>query len=201
MRITGADALTRGGIEAGSARLRLPELAWMLEQLVVRGLRGWERGWCLGELEARELAVGPCGVVVLPPRSARELRARRRRVPRHLRRGHDAGCLALGVPRSTVHRVLLDRAARPDAAELLLDAADEIIEVLGASGRPFGIAAALSGAPAQRGGGAAWETAEPEPGRLREAVHGIIASRVRPRRPPVDRTAVTEGDRHDEGAP
>lgn len=108
--------------------LRGAELAWLLEDLCWIGIGMRARGWCLGELRAGELRLGPGGL----ERSAVSLRSAVRRRTQHLRRGHDTGCIALGAPRKTVS-LLLRSWGDPEAALLLDDAVDEALEELSSS--------------------------------------------------------------------
>lgn len=161
-------------------RLRVAEVAWLLEELCRRGIAARADGWCLGELRPRELRWDPAAgrlVRVAGGGSAR------RRVLRHLRRGHDEACWALGVPGATIDR-LLRRWGGADAADFLADVvAETVVEAsrpeisrlpssrFASSGfAPSGFAPSLS---------APWSAGEAE-----EAMVYAIHRRITPLRPP-----------------
>lgn len=87
-------------------RYTAAEQAWLLEALCLIGAGCRERGWCVGELRPGDLVLSPAGLTrcATPKRSARRVNLQRRE--KHLREGHDPGCWALGVPRSTQTRLL-----------------------------------------------------------------------------------------------
>lgn len=106
-----------------STRPRVAEVAWLLEELCRRGISARASGWCLGELRPQELR--------WDPDSGRLVRvagggSARRRALRHLRRGHDEACRALGVPVATIDR-LLRYWGGDDAADFLADAVAEAV--------------------------------------------------------------------------
>ncbi len=97
------------------------ELAWLLEELCRAGIAARARGWCVGELRPREVRWEHGRLSRAPGGGSARLRA-----ARHLRRGHDTGCLALGVPRTTFARLLVSWGGA-DAADFLADAVDEAV--------------------------------------------------------------------------
>ena len=111
------------GSPSPATRPRVAEVAWLLEELCRRGIAARASGWCLGELRSRELR--------WDPDSGRLVRvagggSARRRALRHLRRGHDEACRALGVPVATIDR-LLRYWGGDDAADFLADAVAEAV--------------------------------------------------------------------------
>lgn|GEM_PF-4225090 len=103
------------------------ELAWRLERLCETGVALRAEGWCVGVPLAAEVAVHAAGLV------------RVRRVPgdairfaRHLRRGHDRSCAALGVPVETLRRLISTWDGIGGGA-LVLEAATEAVMEITAS--------------------------------------------------------------------
>lgn len=109
---------------AQRGRRAAAELAALLEELCGAGIRHRETGWCTGDV--RGLAGVPPpprpGVAPGPPGDPRRYTA-------HLRRGHDGGCPALGIPRASVERLLRSRDS-VGASALLLEAFDEAVREL-----------------------------------------------------------------------
>lgn len=169
------NGLSRRVREPSVAALGLRELAWLLEALLVAGIRVRKIGWCLGELEPSDLEYSVAGLSLRPAASKREYVTRSRRVVQHVRRGHDLGCYSLGVPIAVVRRILMASAARGDAAELMCDVADEVVSrVMTERSRDRSRHAGVDTHVKQLGA---------LPAELEELVHGVIASRVTPSAP------------------
>ncbi len=96
--------------------------ALLLLRLCRIGERARQLGYCLGELQARDVVVRGSGLSRALPRFSDRLRHRLAQ-RRHLRQGHDQCCSVLGIPRSTI-LVLLRSWSGHEAAQLLLDAVD-----------------------------------------------------------------------------
>lgn len=151
--------MERGGRRAADAR----DLARMIELLCERGIDLRSEGWCLGVPRADELLMGGAGPVAGRRRADAERRHRA-----HLRRGHDAGCRELGVPRETLARFVRGWDA-VGAAGLLLEAVDQAI-------------AEICAASAQRG----WRA-----DLASEALWHALRSRITPRGAPERRVPAT----------
>ena len=106
--------------------LRAAELAWVVEHLGRIGIRCRDEGWCVGELLPSELVLEGDGLTRGTALSRFRQWDQAFRAARHRQKGHDAGCRALGVPRSVLERLLVDCAAGP-SARYLLEGIDQVI--------------------------------------------------------------------------
>lgn len=108
------------------------EAAHLLLQMCVIGVQLRSRGFCLGELHAEDLDLHEHRI-----RRARNglIRSSYHRMlrARHRRRGHDLSCVTVGIPLSTVRRLLREWAGE-SAAEYLYEAFEHAIRQL-ASGQ------------------------------------------------------------------
>jgi hypothetical protein len=108
-----------------ASKFRAAELTWVLLSLFEQGVRMRAHHWCLGELEPNDIVFDAGGIARTPTDTRAQRRAHLRRRERHLRQGHDRGCLLTGVPEGTVQRLV--RAWGDEGAiEFVLGLADEV---------------------------------------------------------------------------
>lgn len=151
---------------------RCAETAWVLRELCEIGIRLRARGWCLGELHPADVRWSPDGGLARSPDSRSLFSpSPARRASRHRRRGHDRGCVSLGVPLAALRRLLVAW-TNEDAATLLEDAVSEAIE---------DVEMILEGSP--------WSAAA-----AREAVQFSIGNRITPVRPEQLEAGAKTGD-------
>ncbi len=112
-------------------RMNARELAWALERMCAVGLLTRASGRCVGELRPRDVMLTPAGVRRRGTPALLKTRRHRRRAARHLARGHDAGCRAVGIPIGTVSR-LLRAWGDHEGVQYLEEAFHEIVDELGA---------------------------------------------------------------------
>lgn len=118
---------------AARPRLRAAELAWVLLALFDAGIGVRTIGWCVGDLAPADVTLTPRGAAREPIGHRAHERALGRRRERHLREGHDAGCLLVGVPSRTLER-LLRAWGDPLVVEFVLGLAEEAVDELRRSG-------------------------------------------------------------------
>lgn len=107
-------------------RIGARELAWALKQMCAVGLIARSNGWCVGELRPRDVVLTAEGVRRRNGSGRLRTRLHRRRAARHLARGHDAGCRAVGIPHATALR-LLRAWGDSEGAQYLGEAFNEIV--------------------------------------------------------------------------
>ena len=110
--------------------LRAAELAWVLEQFGSIGIQCRNEGWCVGELVPDELVLSFRGLERVSVPGILRQRDREFRAARHRHAGHDAGCRALGVPRS-VMKWLLREWGEPSSAGYLMESIEQAVLALG----------------------------------------------------------------------
>ena len=122
-------------------RRRDPELgaaaaAWLLLGLCRAGDLATRSGLCIGELTARDVLRHGGRVQRAPAKGIGASIRHRAAARRHRRKGHDRGCLVLGVPFVTAE-ALLRAWAGEQAAAFLLDALLEGVEQIEAGEWPW----------------------------------------------------------------
>lgn len=116
--------------------LKAAQCARVLLSLCEHAAEVLQRGYCVGELRARDVVVEVSAVKVLVSRRPDRLRDRMRHraaVRRHLRHGHDSGCQVFGVPLRTM-QTLLEYWGGEDAALFLVDIVHEAMNQLSLGG-------------------------------------------------------------------
>ena len=116
--------------------LRAAELAWVLEQVASIGIRCRSEGWCIGELVPGDLRIDASGLTRVSLQGELHRRERETRANRHRQRGHDAGCRALGVPRSVVDGLVHDW-GEAGSAGLVLEGIDQAIHKVNRGGAKY----------------------------------------------------------------
>ena len=144
------------------------DLAHVTLSLCTLAVRFRAEGWCLGDLEARDLRVRArtCEMLPILPgiRGMVQRSDRLRRRYRHVHVGHSGGCWALGLPLETA-RAITETWDGSGAAPLLLD----------------GLRAAVREIETRCNHGYPWSAKE-----ALEAVTVTVERRVTPRSAPVE---------------
>lgn len=125
-----------GGMRKRDYELGAAAAAWLLLDLCRAGALAMQRGLCVGELAARDVLRHGDRLQRVPARGVGMSIRHREAVRRHRRKGHDRGCLVLGVPFVTAE-TLLRAWAGEQAAVFLLDALLEGVEQIEAGEWPW----------------------------------------------------------------